>query len=350
MPGAGEVEFFPTINSPGAPRFQISAPSGHVQANAHFGWPLATADIDDNGTIDLVVGAPHQDVAGVTDQGRAFVLFGPGSPTNPTPYANWAYLEVDPGEVSDPGANEPGGQFGDSLYGEQEEPYGLGDVVVGLPGADSVIYGLDTGGIRAHFGHGPALNPIWNNDWPWTENQPPVLVSTQPSQQFGSSIAVRDADNDGWDDFLVGAPGTSSGPRGYVVLNQAFQIGFQHHSGRYGPNPDELGDLYGTSVGWAYVNGPPASAPCPAVIGAPGGLDGAGYVEVLVGDFTMHSLKLWTQWAYYPNPIPEPDEAFGYALARALRFGTVNEDLVIGTPHANIPGYADAGEVFVYNH
>ncbi|MFO0983115.1 MAG: FG-GAP repeat protein [Planctomycetota bacterium] len=75
---AGQVEFFPTINSPTAPPFTISAPIGHIQASAHFGWSVATADFDGDGTMDVVVGAPDQDVGSVIDQGRAFVFSGHG--------------------------------------------------------------------------------------------------------------------------------------------------------------------------------------------------------------------------------------------------------------------------------
>ncbi|MFO0983116.1 MAG: hypothetical protein U1E76_15530 [Planctomycetota bacterium] len=99
---------------------------------------------------------------------------------------------------------------------------------------------------------------------------------------------------------------------------------------------------------WADIQGD--SKP-EALIGAPGGPSYAGgLVEGLAGDFTIPYFSAWTQVAIYTDPTPNGAERFGYRLAAALRFGTVKLDVVIGAPNANIPGYTNAGEAFVFNN
>ncbi|MEW6741534.1 MAG: FG-GAP repeat protein [Planctomycetota bacterium] len=440
---AGEVEFFPTINSPTTPPFKISAPLAHIQADAHFGWSLAAGDCDGDGTIDLVVGAPHQDVGNVQDQGRVIVLYGPWLPTAVVPYAHWAYLDVLPAEVSDPQAGEPGGQFGHSVavgnlnlllgldlavgaphatfVGPPREPdVGGADIFLDVPPNDGVtpitrynhvftpniwpsvtrqagcLYGHavgisqfaidqasetlepwgdvvvgspnyrwdgapEVGFLSYHFGHTDlGGNPLWDNTSPWTLHHLPIywdLVNGPQYQHYGWALSVADHDGDGWDDVSVGAPGKVETLRGYIALER----GDAHGVWWFTDVPNNWVDvtfgppvngppwhLFGSAVAWFNKDN---QYDLDLLIGAPAWND---YGAAFIGHSPAHRYPL-SRWYFlstpHADPTPNAGEQFGWAVCRALRFGTPQRDEeVIGAPHADVPGYPDAGEVFVFNH
>ncbi len=92
------------------------------QASANFGWSVATAgDVNGDGFSDVIVGARHFD-NGQTDEGRAFVYHGSASGLNAS--ANWTAE----GETAD-------ARFGSSVSTAGDvNGDGFGDVIVGAPG------------------------------------------------------------------------------------------------------------------------------------------------------------------------------------------------------------------------
>ncbi|MFO0983444.1 MAG: integrin alpha [Planctomycetota bacterium] len=92
------------------------APSSDIQANALFGAAIVTADIDQDGYLDVVVGAPGQNVGGRTAHGRVYIFFGPWTPPpfSFDPYTAKTVLDVPPGD-GDPDQPTHGDLFGASL-------------------------------------------------------------------------------------------------------------------------------------------------------------------------------------------------------------------------------------------
>ncbi|MEW6748059.1 MAG: integrin alpha, partial [Planctomycetota bacterium] len=135
---AGEVECHPAIQSPTTPPFKLKAPVGHVQEGAHFGSALAAADIDGDGTIDIVVGAPGQDVGLRQSHGRVIIYYGPWNPTAQQPWSARTILDVYPFD-SHPTNPLHGDEFGYGVAIGDLDHWGFLDVVVGAPRADYVL-------------------------------------------------------------------------------------------------------------------------------------------------------------------------------------------------------------------
>ena len=80
---------------------------------------------------------------------------------------------------------------------------GYSDIVLGSPG-----WSLDQGKAYFFFGNG---EPNGLRDY---EIEAPIIVDSE----FGTSVAIGDFDNDGYDDTAIAAPATGGNYRGYVYV------------------------------------------------------------------------------------------------------------------------------------
>lgn len=107
---------------------QNSADAGN-ELNDNFGAALTTADFDDDGHSDLVVGVPFEDVAAHTDNGVVMVFFGGNAGVLP---ARSYWLRQGPFG----GAEEDGDRFGSALAAGDFDDDGLPELAVGAPYED----------------------------------------------------------------------------------------------------------------------------------------------------------------------------------------------------------------------
>jgi len=153
------------------------------QANANFGWSVATAgDVNDDGYSDVIVGAPYYD-NGQTDEGSVFVYH--GSINGLSLSANWT-ME----------SNQSSALFGWSVATAGDvNGDGYSDVIIGSPTYDSVQ--TDEGRAYVYYGSVSGLQAV--HAWKYETNQ--------AGENFGYSLACAgDVNNDGYSDVVIGSP------------------------------------------------------------------------------------------------------------------------------------------------
>jgi len=138
-----------------------------------FGHSLAAGDFDDDGFVDLAVGAPFRDNHGKTDNGIVYVLY--GSADGLTTSASDFFSQADTAESGD--------LFGWSLAAGDFDSNGWADLAVGVRGEDNgagavnVIYGSDSGLLRS-------TAEFWNQATDGIEG------TAESGDQFGYSLAA----------------------------------------------------------------------------------------------------------------------------------------------------------------
>jgi hypothetical protein len=145
-----------------------------------FGGTLAASDFDDDGVVDLAVGAPGEDVGSLADAGAVSVLYGTAGGLSGT--GSQLLTQDHPGV---PGVAEEDDRFGAALAAGDFDNDSAGDLTVGVPeeslggigaaGAVSVLYGT-SGGLS---GTGSQL---------LTQDHPGVGGSAEPGDRFGWTL------------------------------------------------------------------------------------------------------------------------------------------------------------------
>ncbi len=217
------------------------------QANAHFGWSVATAgDVNGDGRADVIVGAPGYRVS-LDQQGRAWLWYGQSTSAGISTTSDWRAA----GEQTEAFFGESVATAGD-VNGD-----GYSDVIVGAPGHASAAG-------RCSVYHGGSDPLAVEAGWTKRSNQENAL--------FGTSVGTAgDVNGDGYADVIVGAPRWDGGQENegaaWVYLGQATGLTSAPHWYRRSNNP---GAEFGASVGTA------------------GDVNGDGYDDVIVGAPLWH--------------------------------------------------------------
>lgn len=139
-----------------------------------FGISLVDGDFDDDGTTDLAVGAYTYN----TSRGAVYIFYNDGSMPNTVATAD----ETITGEASS--------YFGYSLVRGDLNNDSKTDLVVGAQG-----YGGNVGRVYIFYNDG---------DYPGTADVADVVITGEAVNYFGRSLAVGDLNNDGIDDLVMG--------------------------------------------------------------------------------------------------------------------------------------------------
>ena len=270
------------------------------QADANFGFAVATAgDMDGDGYSDVIVGAPNYD-NGQTDEGRAYVYCGSSGGLSTT--ARWT------GE-----SNQASSYFGRTVAtaGDVQND-GYSDIIVGAHYYDSTF--VNEGAAFAYYSDGRyfPVTPSW------------VAYGGQESALFGFAVGTAgDVNGDGHSDVVVGAP--------------LFDSGEADEGGVFLFRSD--GSKLETKASWTGQCNQ-ADAHLGESVGTAGDVNGDGYADIIAGAmyYDNGQVNEGRAFVYHGGAAGSPVWAWSYENDQA------NSELgrSVGTAgDVNGDGYAD---------
>ncbi|MCH6256312.1 FG-GAP-like repeat-containing protein [Puniceicoccaceae bacterium K14] len=189
---------------------------GATETNDYFGESLAAGDFNGDGTDDLAIGVPGEDIGTVADGGAVNVLYGIGlfnfglSDFNNLLITQETFNPVGGslGEVA-----SAGDRFGHALATGDFNGDSLADLVVGTPFKEQLNDASNTGLVYTILGSNDGLTDsgsrkvTFNRSRTDSEGNSYALEGDrEPNDQFGSTLITGDFGADGQDDLIVGIP------------------------------------------------------------------------------------------------------------------------------------------------
>src|SRR5262249_38544539 len=153
-----------------------------------FGATLAAGDFNGDGADELVVGAPQEDIAAVTDAGMIHIIPGKTGLQLQTSLA----IARDARSLASPYAGlQAGARFGESLVtgNFNGDAFGVDDLIVGVPHQD--IGATVDAGIVAIYDGALGSNPTLDTTG-FAFNSQDSSGGTLASNRFGQTFAVGD--------------------------------------------------------------------------------------------------------------------------------------------------------------
>jgi len=181
---------------------QTSFPSGGNEKNDRFGTALASGDFNGDGYDDLAIGTPDEDLKGKTNAGKVNIL--KGSATGLT-HKRSKLWEQDKLRGSQ---NEAYDQFGAVIAVGDFNNDGYDDLAIGAPREDLGSI-KDAGAVNVLYGTRSGLRKRHNQFW--TQDSPGFSGIAEAYDRFGSSLAVKDFNGDGFADLAIGVSGEDIG-------------------------------------------------------------------------------------------------------------------------------------------
>ena len=239
-------------------------------------------DVNDDGYDDVLVTAPSHNGTGTDfDVGKAYVYH--GSSTGISTTADWTYNGTEESDLLGYSATGVGDVNDD----------GYDDILLGMPNYDTSTI-TDAGAGLVFYGGSGGLSA-----------SPDVTIEGDTGTGLlGYDVAYcQDINGDGIDDFVLGAPNTSNGT---LTSNGHIQIHFGD-SGGVNSTPDKkLG-------GW-FNNGDMGSS-----LGPCGDGNGDGYSDVVAGDMTQLHTYVFYGGADAAAPKVDLDDVEIWSKSGALR-------------------------------
>jgi hypothetical protein len=336
--------------------------------DANFGWALASGDFNGDDRSDLAVGMPGALVSGKAQRGRVLIIDGSATGLDMATARNLSLLS---GNLGHAGSALVWGDFNGD---------GLGDLAVGIPGADigsCTFVPRNEGEVQVFYGSGAGLTSegaqrIRQHSLCFAlSDDTAVLLGFSSGrnafENFGASLAAGNFNGDSRNgnpisDLVIGVPFDMSGlafvGRVHVLsggargLSAAQQFS-QDTTGIGGGAEDR--DEFGHSLAVGDFN---ADLRDDLAIGVPfedlldNTAEDAGAVHVLFGSFTSGELlttegSMFISQTNLSGTSAEAGDRFGWALAVGRFDNDFRADLAIGAPGEDIGTIVNAGIVQV---
>ncbi|HEX3243509.1 MAG TPA: hypothetical protein VHQ97_10565 [Solirubrobacterales bacterium] len=265
-PDPGDVD----LANLGTRGFRFLGGHGSLIGEGDFvGWSVAAAgDVNDDGIADIVAGAPGLDGPnGALHQGAAYVIYG----RNLADLPDFNAFELDSKAMEITGAGAEG-RAGESVAEADVNGDGVGDVILGAPGAGNNGR-PDSGSAYVVFGQRTADPADVDLASPGGRG---FRIDGQGSgDAAGGAVAGADLNGDGAADVVVGARLASN--NGRANSGSTFVV-----FGTRPPNPPDV-DLRSLGAGGFRIDGAVAGDEAGLSVAAAGDLNGDGIDDVIVG-------------------------------------------------------------------
>lgn len=299
-----------------------------------YGSSFAAGDFDDDGFVDLAIGAPGESPGGDPKSGYVFLYRG-------TPYGLAPWTGISQAGL---GSNEIGDRFGAALAAGDFDGDGKDDLAVGAPG--------ESPGSDPKSGWVFLFRGSNNGVIPWQGFGQSGLGSNEQEDLFGASLAAGDFDGDGRQDLAVGAPGESpsSEPKSgwvFVFRGTAEGVSPWQGIGQAGLGNNESEDRFGAALAASDFDN---DGKDDLAVGAPGEAPGSspksGWMFVFRGNTT--EMTPWQGFGQEGLGADELDDKFGSALAVGDFDGDGTQDLAIGAPAESPGNEPKSGWAFIF--
>lgn len=230
-----------------------------------FGHALAAGDFDGDTFDDLAIGVPLESVNGVTDAGRAIVLY--GSAAGIGAVGAQTLDEDTPNVPFDPVTND---HFGFALVAADFDNNGFCDLAVGVPDFNTsrgVVLGL----------RGSSSGVLGDINYRYQQGTFGVGDVAEVGDVMGYSLGVGDFNGDPFPDLAVGVPGESVNDGGEIPAAGGAHVLFGSATGFNGS-----GSLFWTALS-SGVPGDPEVGDELGFRVAAGDFDHDGFDELVIG-------------------------------------------------------------------